>query len=83
MHGGRGRAGGKEVTISPEIQGKLLFSSCCVCVSGSVWRSEDSCVELVLSTDLYVGSGDQTWVDRLVEPVLIYLANSLALKTSS
>lgn len=33
------------------------LTSCCICVSGRACRSEDSCVELVLSTDLYVGSG--------------------------
>lgn len=59
------------------------LTSCCICVSESVWRSEDSCVGLAFSTDLYAGSGDQTWVGRLVEQVLICLALSLALKTSS
>lgn len=59
------------------------LTSCCICMSGSVWRSEYSCVELVLSTNLYAGSGDQTWVGRLVEQALICLAISLALKTSS
>jgi len=40
------------------------------CATDSIWRSKDNSVQLVLSFVIYMGSGYQTWVVRLVQGCL-------------